>query len=602
MGELAAACVAGVFSLEDGLKLVAARGRLMGALLQDGAMVSLLTTEARVQAAIAPYQAEVAIAAVNGPQSVVISGKEVMVLAIADQLAAEGIKNRRLTVSHAFHSPLMEPMLAAFRQVAATITYHPPNIRLISNVTGKVAGAEITTPDYWVRHVRETVRFADGVATLHAQGTNVFLEIGPQPVLLGMVGQILEGVTYSTDHPVTQSPSHPVTLPSLRPNQSDWAQLLTSLGQLYVQGVAIDWAAVDNDGVDHGGADGARQWRKIGLPTYAFQRQRYWPATKALAVNGAAPHDGFARWLAANPIEQLTDRITERIGGAPDESASTRATVAQVLNALAAEQRAQALATEVQSMLYEVAWERQPKAPLPSAPVTAGHWLILADAQGVGETLAAQLTTLGATVTVIDATANLSEVTAALTTALRDEASPLQGLLDLGALNATNELLTADLPASLTQLLHSQEAQLGRLLQLVQTLVGFDAHTSARLWVVTQGAQSLFATEQIAVSQTSLWGMGRVIALEHGDHWGGLIDVDALAPLQATAQSLLAEILQPDDEEQIAYRGGERYVARLVAAQPPLRADAPTIQRDGLYLVTGGLGGLGLQSIMVPKN
>ena len=140
VGELVAACVAGVFSLEDGMRLVAARGRLMGALPQDGAMVSLLAGEARVQAAIAPYAQEVAIAAVNGPQSVVISGRRAAVLKIAEQLAAEGVKRRPLTVSHAFHSPLMEPMLADFRQVAAGITYHEPAVPLVANVTGQLAG------------------------------------------------------------------------------------------------------------------------------------------------------------------------------------------------------------------------------------------------------------------------------------------------------------------------------------------------------------------------------------------------------------------------------------------------------------------------------
>ena len=147
----------------------------MGALPGDGAMVSLLTTEARAQAAIAPYRGEVSLAAVNGPASVVISGQRERVLAIADQLGAEGIKTQQLTVSHAFHSGLMEPMLEAFGQVAASITYHTPQIRLISNVTGKLAGAEITTPAYWVRHVREAVRFGDGINTLRQQGINICL-------------------------------------------------------------------------------------------------------------------------------------------------------------------------------------------------------------------------------------------------------------------------------------------------------------------------------------------------------------------------------------------------------------------------------------------
>jgi acyl transferase domain-containing protein len=188
VGELAAACVAGVFSLEDGLMLVAARGRLMGALPQEGEMVSLLAAEARVREAIAPYLDELSIAAINGPASVVISGSRDAVLAVSELLAAEGVKSQRLTVSHAFHSPLMEPMLEEFRRVAERVTYHKPVLRLVSNVTGRLAGDEIATPGYWVRHVREAVRFADGVAALHSQGVQIFLEIGPKPVLLGMAG------------------------------------------------------------------------------------------------------------------------------------------------------------------------------------------------------------------------------------------------------------------------------------------------------------------------------------------------------------------------------------------------------------------------------
>ena len=270
VGEIAAACVAGVFSLEDGLRLIAARGWLMGALPQDGAMVSVLADEKRVAQAIAPYTATVSIAALNGPESVVISGAATDVTTIAQQLGAEGIKTRPLTVSHAFHSGLMTPMLDAFRAVAAGITYHVPTLPLVSNLTGKLAGAEIATPDYWVRHVREAVRFGDGVQTLYAHGATIFLEIGPKPVLLGMIA------TPSQPPPVQGRSSH-ASLPSLRENHPDWQQLLTSLGELYGQGVTIDWAAVDQ----------GQPRRKIELPTYPFQRQRYWLDVPKPATYGA---------------------------------------------------------------------------------------------------------------------------------------------------------------------------------------------------------------------------------------------------------------------------------------------------------------------------
>lgn len=286
VGELVAACVAGVFSLDDGLKLVAARGRLMGSLPQDGEMVSCLADEQRMREAIAPYSHALAIAAVNGPESVVIAGKRTAVQAVVEQLTGANIKTHKLTVSHAFHSPLMEPILDEFRQVAASVTYHKPTLPLVSNLTGQLAGQEILTPDYWVRHVRETIRFADGVMTLCEHGARIFLEIGPGATLLGLAEQVIEKATKRQGDRETDEVQRTSTeksaelsrwdglpsragarmLPSLRKRQADWQQLLTTLGQLYRHGVAIDWQEVIEP----------RLYRKVVLPTYPFQRQRYW--------------------------------------------------------------------------------------------------------------------------------------------------------------------------------------------------------------------------------------------------------------------------------------------------------------------------------------
>ena len=318
VGEYVAACVAGVFSLEDALKLIAARARLMQALPQDGAMVAIRANEASIQALIAPYASEVSIAAVNGPQSVVISGKkakiDLIVAALTDsdtdtltiqnrsterepggrerpKLVLEGSKIQNLNVSHAFHSPLMQPMLAEFAEIAKTVMYAAPRIPLISNVTGKVVTAlrqaqgsvtepvegvtepvEVTDWHYWVQHVSQPVRFADSIATLQQMGINTLLELGPKPILLGLAQQCLDKVTDgegmgnagNANHPVTLSPC--LFLPSLRSNQSDRQTLLTSLSELYVRGVEIDWRGF-HDGETH---------KRIALPTYPFQRQHYW--------------------------------------------------------------------------------------------------------------------------------------------------------------------------------------------------------------------------------------------------------------------------------------------------------------------------------------
>nr|VFK43848.1 MAG: malonyl CoA-acyl carrier protein transacylase [Candidatus Kentron sp. TC] len=256
VGEYAAACMAGLFSLEDGLKLIAARGRLMQTLCEKGDMLALSVDERKALEIIAPFASEVSIAAINGPESVVISGNHQAMEAISATVADSGVKRKPLSVSHAFHSPMMEPMLREFEEIAKSITYTNPLIPLCSNVTAKIVSEEMTDPTYWVRHVRQPVRFAMSVRTLHDQGFNTFLEIGPKPTLLGMARQCLP------DDDIAGT-----WLPSLREGQEDWEQLLQSLGEWYAHGGSVDWKSLDRD----------YSRRKVpSLPTYPFQRQRYW--------------------------------------------------------------------------------------------------------------------------------------------------------------------------------------------------------------------------------------------------------------------------------------------------------------------------------------
>ncbi|WP_287276156.1 MULTISPECIES: SDR family NAD(P)-dependent oxidoreductase, partial [unclassified Okeania] len=253
VGEYVAATVAGVFSLEDGLKLIAMRGKLMQQLPSGGEMVSLLASESQVIEAIGEYSSKVAIAAVNGPESIVISGESEALANICSKLESQGVKTKKLQVSHAFHSPLMEPMLAEFATVAQEVTYSKPQIPLISNVTGEKVGAEIATAEYWVRHIRQPVRFFQSMKSLNEQGYQLFLEIGPKPILLGMGRQCV-------------AEESGIWLPSLRPGIDEWQQILSSLGQLYVQGIKVDWL----------GFEGDYSHQKVELPTYPFQRERYW--------------------------------------------------------------------------------------------------------------------------------------------------------------------------------------------------------------------------------------------------------------------------------------------------------------------------------------
>jgi len=254
VGEYVAACVSGVFSLEDGLKLIAERGRLIQALPKNGEMAAVFAGEERVAAAVGGYKETVSIAAVNGPENTVISGVRESLGRVLKELEAEGITAQRLVVSHAFHSPLVEPMLDAFERAASEVVYSSPRMGLISNVTGSlVRGDEVSSAGYWRRHVREPVRFYRSMQVLGERGEDIFMEIGPHPVLLGMGAQCLpkgEGVW----------------LPSLRRGQKDWEQMLESLGALYVSGMKVLWK----------GFDGDYQRRRIPLPTYPFQAKRHW--------------------------------------------------------------------------------------------------------------------------------------------------------------------------------------------------------------------------------------------------------------------------------------------------------------------------------------
>ncbi|WP_332959592.1 non-ribosomal peptide synthetase/type I polyketide synthase, partial [Microcoleus sp. AR_TQ3_B6] len=263
IGEYVAACVAGVFSLEEGLKLAAKRGRLMQALTSDGMMAVVLTDEERVAVAAATHTEKVAIAAVNGPKNIVISGQREAVQAVIDRLQSEGVAVEPLNVSHAFHSPLMEPMLDAFEQTARQVQFKAPHIPLISNVTGQIfKPGEIPDAKYWCRHIRETVKFAVGMNVLAEEGYEIFLEMGPDATLLSMGKRCLPKGKSSW-------------LPSLKQGKDDWQALLESLSRLYLLGADLDWSGFDRD----------YSRSRLSLPTYPFERQRYWVETTS-AMDG----------------------------------------------------------------------------------------------------------------------------------------------------------------------------------------------------------------------------------------------------------------------------------------------------------------------------
>ncbi|MEU9477974.1 SDR family NAD(P)-dependent oxidoreductase [Streptomyces sp. NPDC048191] len=269
VGELAAAHVAGVLSLPDAVHLVLARGRLMAALPAGGAMAALRATEDDV---IPHLNDRVGLAAVNGPRSVVVSGDEDAV----DALAARFDKSKRLTVSHAFHSPLMEPMLADFAEAAAQCTFHEPRIPIVSTLTGALAGpGQMTSPGYWVDHVRRPVRFAPALAALHELGVRVFLEVGPDAALTALA--------------VDCVPEDSVTVAGLRRDGDEERDLVTAVARLDAAGTGVDWTAFF---APHAA-------RHTSLPTYAFQRERHWLEAGA---GGSGDAGGLGQSATGHPL------------------------------------------------------------------------------------------------------------------------------------------------------------------------------------------------------------------------------------------------------------------------------------------------------------
>ncbi|MEU3188555.1 type I polyketide synthase [Streptomyces sp. NPDC006923] len=552
VGELAAAHVAGVLSLRDACALVTARGRLMQALPPGGAMVSLAATEEEVAALL---DERVSVAAVNGPSSVVVSGDADAVFAVARHFEAAGRDVRRLRVSHAFHSPLMEPMLAEFAKVAASLSYTEPTIPVVSGVTGRQASAaELCSPDYWVRQVREAVRFGDGVDTLAGLGVTVALECGPDAVLATLAQERLDAV------------------PALRRDRGEAEAAGTAAALLHVHGVPVDWAEVF-------AGSGAR---RVELPLYAFQHQRYWPATPvftntttdANSANSAAGVVDTRFWAAVEreDLESLARTLVV------DDSA--RSSLGEVLPALSSWRRQSRALSAVDGLRYRITW--RPMTGATSGAALPGTWLVLipahAETAGLTDDLLTGLTSLDARTVVLRVAPGTDR--AALAELIGGLDTELTGVLSLLALDETPHPAHPALPGSTADTL--------ALLQALDTL-----KLTARLWVATRGAVSVGRADPAPSGhQAQIWGLGRVAALEFPGSWGGLVDLPETLDHRGVAR-LAALLTGQDGEDQAAVRASGVFVRRLVRAESAAPAEPWTPR--GTVLITGGTGALGAE-------
>ncbi|WP_445037383.1 type I polyketide synthase, partial [Streptomyces hayashii] len=576
IGEVTAAYVAGVWSLEDACALVAARGRLMGALPEGGAMLAVEASEAEV---LPLLEGRVSVAAVNGPSSVVVSGEACAVAGLEERWREAGVRVRRLAVSHAFHSPLMDPMLDDFRAVAEGLTYRVPGIAVVSHVTGAVAAAaDLRSPGYWVRHIREAVRFADGVRALHREGVRHFLELGPDAVLTAMAQETISAEDAEATRPV------PTTLvPALRRERGEEATLLSSLATLHVHGPALDWSPCL---AARTGRTTARS-HPLDLPTYPFQHQHYWleslslSAATAEGATGPEAQEEARFWSAVEngDLPALTGELQlDEPEEAGDEAAKTLASALPLLTSWRRRRRRTAL---LDSCGYEEHW--RPWKADEASESASGTWLVAVPAPADPPVVPGESEDWADAWLVVLAAAGIAPI--------RFEIAPGEDRQSL-AVRLRQEVADRE-PAGVLSLLRADAAAERPFpfseLTLIQALG--DADVEAPLWCATRGAVSVGRADRLtAPAQSAVWGLGRAAALESPQRWGGLIDLPETPDDRAAAR--LAQVLGRRSEDQAAIRASGVFVRRLRPAPLTGAGSAPWTP-SGTVLVTGGLGALG---------
>lgn len=527
LGEYVAACLAGVFSLEDALSLVAARGRLMQQML-PGKMLAVFLSEEALQHYLGD---SLWLAAHNGPELSVVSGTSVAISNLQAQLQAQGIAYRPLHTSHAFHSPMMapalEPLLAQVQQMAL----NPPQIPLISNVTGTwITAAAATDPNYWTRHLCQPVRFSEGVQKVTAQGHTLLLEVGPGRTL----------TTLARQHSLGEA----TLLTSLRHPQeeiSDQAFLLNTLGNLWFAGLEIDWSAFYVQ----------ERRQRVLLPPYPFEHQHYWIDAPAAAPRSLEKQDRIEDWF------------------------------------------------------YLPSWKRA--APLQSSQpeVQASCWLFFVDAWGLGAELAEQLRAAGKTVTTV---AIGSEFEQAGTVYRLNPQQPDAYERLVQELERSGQLpeaivhgwsLTPALEIGLDAFDAAQEVGFYSLLHLAQALGGLRGSQPLSIWILSNQVHAITGEETLRPEQATLLGWAQVIPQEFPQWRCHNLDLALPAPptaaeIEQWAARLLVDLSAPTSERIIAYRGQHCWLPTFESVALPAPAGVPNRLRPaGVYLITGGLAGLG---------
>ena len=534
IGEYVAACLSGVFSLEDALALVAARAALMQG-SERGTMLSVPLSEAQV----APLVGDgLDLAVINAPEMCVVSGSWDAIDRLEARLAAQSVSCRRLHTSHAFHSAMMASILPAFTDAVARVERRPPQVPFVSNVTGTwITSEEATDPGYWARHLRQTVRFSDGIRELLREPDRVLLEVGP--------GQVLASLARMQRDAAGQA----LVLHSLRPahlRQSDLSRTTATLGHLWTLGLPVDWKAYN----------AGQRRRRVRLPTYPFERQRYW----------VDPQDGF-----------------------------TGTSIFQGRNA------------DLADWFYVPSWKRS--AAGPSTPLLAersGSSVVFADDTGLADALSGRLGAEGYDVIHVLPGAAFARTDPSHFTIDPAEREHYEQLVSLLVAEdrapgfvahlwgVTGDIVEADAPA----FARMQDRGFYSLLYLAQALADLAATRRIQLEVVTTGVREVTGDERLVPAKATMIGPCRVIGQEIPRIACRNVDV-VLPPAGSGTTELVAQLIGefrtiPFDSN-VAYRGRHRWVETLEPVRLEQRADgAPSLRREGVYLITGGLGGMAL--------
>ena len=529
IGEYVAACLANVFSLEDALALVAARGQLMQQ-LPSGAMLAVMLSETETRSLL---HEGLALAAVNGAKNCVVSGTSLAIETLHDQLKQQDVHSQVLHTSHAFHSEMMEPILEAFTDRVKQVKRNAPAIPFLSNVTGTWQNGEpATDPTYWSRHLRQTVRFADGLGHLLQDAERILLEVGPGQTLNALVRQR----TSQIGNQVVLS-----SLPRARDTYTDTEFLLNSVGKFWLAGGQIDWTRFY----------AGEQRRRIPLPTYPFERQRYYLEP----VDGPAP-----------PSEK-----------SKKPSSGKRADVAD--------------------WFYLPSWKQFDLPRLAKPNREDRSWLIFCDESGVGEMLAQRLKQRNEEIVVVHAGDQLKRTTDRVYTLnpaeRKDYDALVQGLLTRG-IKLTNviHLWSLDDAASFEQ---AQQSGLHSLLFLTQALADRSLANSLELVVVTNSVQEVSGDESLRPERSTVLGACKVIPQEYPEMTCRSVDVIRDTAITRIVDQLVDELTENGLERVVAYRGRHRWIQSFEPVRIEKGSGAQSLLDDGgVYLITGGLGEVSL--------